>query len=149
MNHSFMNANPAIGQDSIQVSGLPFPYWILEDKGFKQDRPRAFRAIAARLKEPRGAREMRIRGLSDLLSHTCKKAGLIDRTSHTYSFTDKIDDEQEFDDIRLENPLLVYSNEVSPIKEVRETVEEVIIQRYVEEAVRKPRLFENESDCLG
>lgn len=30
--------------------------------------------------------------------------------------------------------------------EVRETVEEVVIQRYVEEAIKKPRLFETESD---
>lgn len=30
--------------------------------------------------------------------------------------------------------------------EVKERVEEVVIQRYVEEAVKKPRLFENESD---
>jgi len=32
------------------------------------------------------------------------------------------------------------------IVEIRETVEEVVIQRYVEEAVRKPRLFEAEAD---
>jgi len=32
------------------------------------------------------------------------------------------------------------------IVEIRETVEEVVIQRYVEEAVRKPRLFEAEPD---
>ncbi|RFP86351.1 ATP-dependent helicase [Rhodobacteraceae bacterium 63075] len=32
------------------------------------------------------------------------------------------------------------------IVEIRETVEEVVIQRYVEEAVRKPRLFEREAD---
>ncbi|MGI3213416.1 3'-5' exonuclease [Roseovarius tibetensis] len=32
------------------------------------------------------------------------------------------------------------------IVEIRETVEEVVIQRYVEEAVRKPRLFEGEPD---
>ncbi|EDM72167.1 putative DNA helicase [Roseobacter sp. AzwK-3b] len=32
------------------------------------------------------------------------------------------------------------------IVEIRETVEELVIQRYVEEAVRKPRLFEGEAD---
>ena len=32
------------------------------------------------------------------------------------------------------------------IVEIRETVEEVVIQRYVEEAVRKPRLFEGQPD---
>ncbi len=32
------------------------------------------------------------------------------------------------------------------IVEIRETVEEVVIQRYVEEAVRKPRLFEADAD---
>jgi hypothetical protein len=32
------------------------------------------------------------------------------------------------------------------IVEIRETVEEVVIQRYVEESVRKPRLFARESD---
>ncbi len=32
------------------------------------------------------------------------------------------------------------------IVEIRETVEEVVIQRYIEEAVRKPRLFEREPD---
>ncbi len=54
---------------------------------------------------------------------TCKRAGLVGRTPRSYRFTDKLTDKQTFDDIRLENPVLVYANEVAPIREVQETVE--------------------------
>ncbi len=54
---------------------------------------------------------------------TCKRAGLVERTPRSYRFTDKLIDKQTFDDIRLENPVSVYANEVSPIREVQETVE--------------------------
>ncbi len=95
MNHSFVDFNRVIGQDSVRVDGLMFPHWIMEDKGFKQDRPRAFRAIAARLKESRMAREKRIKRLSDTLALTCKDAGLIaqiaGRPKHIFSIFKKME----------------------------------------------------------
>lgn len=54
---------------------------------------------------------------------TCKTAGLVGRTTQSYRFTDKLCEEHGFDDIRLENPLLVYANEVAPIREVRDAVD--------------------------
>lgn len=57
---------------------------------------------------------------------TCKKAGLIDRTPRSYCFTKKLIDITEFDDVRRENPLLVYANEIMPISEVREAVEDAL-----------------------
>lgn len=72
----------------------------------------------------------RYRGLLDGVSvelsrflNTCKIAGLTERSAQSYKFTEKLRQLHEFDDIRLENPLLVYANEVSPIEEVQETVE--------------------------
>ncbi len=95
MNHLFVDSNTTIGQDSVRVHGLPFPYWVLEDKGFKQGRPRAFRAIAARLKEPRVVREARIKNLSDLLILACKNVGLeaqiTGRPKHIFSIFKKME----------------------------------------------------------
>jgi len=54
---------------------------------------------------------------------TCRNAGLVGRTSRSYRFTDKLVEQQKFDAIRLENPLLVYANEILPIHDVCETVE--------------------------
>jgi len=50
---------------------------------------------------------------------TCKNAGLVGRTPTTYRFLDKLCDEYSIDEIRLENPVLVYANEVAPLFQVR------------------------------
>ena len=54
---------------------------------------------------------------------TCQSAGLIGRTQNHYRFLDKLCEEFGFDEVRLENPVMVYANEVEPLLEVRETVE--------------------------
>ncbi|NQV55578.1 MAG: alpha/beta hydrolase, partial [Rhodospirillales bacterium] len=53
----------------------------------------------------------------------CEKAKLIECVQDAYRFTDKLKLEQEYDNIRLENPLLVYANEVAPIRAVGETLD--------------------------
>ncbi len=77
----------------------------------------------------------RYRGLLDGVSvelsrflNTCTKAGLIERTPRSYRFNEKLSNQHDFDDVRLENPLLVYANEVEPIAEVRETVEDALVK---------------------
>jgi len=62
----------------------------------------------------------------DRFLETCKRAGLVGRTPRSYRFTDKLTDVQNFDNVRLENPLLVYANEVSPIREVCQTIDEAL-----------------------
>ena len=72
----------------------------------------------------------RYRGLPDGISieldrflGACKEAGLVDRTPRSYRFLDKLSHDHEFNDIRIENPVLVYANEVAPIAQVRESVD--------------------------
>mgnify|MGYP002630135439 CR=1 FL=1 len=49
---------------------------------------------------------------------TCGKSGLIGRSGDTYRFLDKLCHDYEFNNIRIENPLMVYANEVAPITEI-------------------------------
>jgi len=70
-----------------------------------------------------------LEGLSfelDRFLKTCKNAGLIGRTRNSYRFLDKLYIEHGFDEVRLENPVLVYANEVAPLPQVRETMEAAI-----------------------
>ncbi|MCW8916077.1 MAG: alpha/beta fold hydrolase [Magnetovibrio sp.] len=53
---------------------------------------------------------------------TCKTAGLVGRTPGSYRFLDKLCDEHSFDEVRLENPVEVYANEVEPLSQVHETM---------------------------
>ncbi|NQV44243.1 MAG: alpha/beta fold hydrolase, partial [Rhodospirillales bacterium] len=59
----------------------------------------------------------------DRFLNTCKTAGLIEQTPDSYRFLDKMFQDFTFHEIRLENPVVVYSNEVSPLEAVRQTVE--------------------------
>lgn len=54
---------------------------------------------------------------------TCKDAGLVGRTPQSYRFLDKLCDEHAFDEVRLENPVMVYANEVAPLAQVRATMD--------------------------
>ncbi len=93
MTHSLMFPGP--DPQPWAVRGVPLSYWILEDLGFKRDRPRAFQAIAARLKESRNARERRVGSLSDILGLACDKAGLkaqiSGRPKHIFSIFKKME----------------------------------------------------------
>lgn len=81
----------------------------------------------------------------DRFLDTCRQAGLIGRTSQTYQFTDKFSQEHEFDDVRLENPVLVYANEVAPLREVREAVEAALDKNdTVDEMELASYLFDDE-----
>jgi hypothetical protein len=94
----------------------------------------------------------RYRGLLDGVSvelnrflNTCRISGLLERSAQSYLFTDKLCEHQEFDDIRLENPLRVYANEVSPIREVQETVEAALEEsRTVSDMKLASFLFDDE-----
>ena len=81
----------------------------------------------------------------DRFLNTCEKAGLIDSSSQTYRFTDKLKHEQDFDNIRLENPLLVYANEVAPIRAVGEALDAALEKvDTVTEMDLASRLFDDE-----
>ncbi len=54
---------------------------------------------------------------------TCKQAELIKVSDNKYIFNDKLLNEYEFDEIRIENPVMVYENEVVPLAEVHQTVD--------------------------
>jgi len=61
--------------------------------------------------------------LLDRFLATCRAAGLVGRTPESYRFLDKLRAECDFDEVRLENPLLVYANEVAPLGEVAGAVD--------------------------
>lgn len=58
----------------------------------------------------------------DRFLKTCKNAGLVERTPTTYKFLDKLCEEYGFDEVRIENPVLVYANEVEPLTQVHATM---------------------------
>ena len=53
---------------------------------------------------------------------TCKTAGLVGRTPRAYRFLDKLCNDYAFDEVRIENPVMVYANEVEPLAQVHETM---------------------------
>jgi len=59
----------------------------------------------------------------------CKRTGLVDKTPDAYRFLDKLCQEYKFHEIRIENPILVYANEVAPIAAVGDAVE-AALQRF-------------------
>lgn len=59
----------------------------------------------------------------DRFLKTCRDSGLIEETPQSYLFLDKLRTEHTFDEVRLENPVLVYANEVAPLRPVVETME--------------------------
>jgi len=58
----------------------------------------------------------------DRFLSTCGKAGLIGQSGSTYRFLDKLCQDYEFNNIRIENPLMVYANEVKPIVEIDQAI---------------------------
>ncbi|HEB80107.1 MAG TPA: alpha/beta fold hydrolase, partial [Rhodospirillales bacterium] len=69
----------------------------------------------------RGVLEGESPGLKRFL-RTSKNAGLIGRTPRSYRFMTKLRQEHEFNEIRIENPILVYANEIAPLAEARATI---------------------------
>ncbi|MEE8393155.1 MAG: 1-acyl-sn-glycerol-3-phosphate acyltransferase, partial [Rhodospirillales bacterium] len=59
----------------------------------------------------------------DRFFSTAGKAGLVGRTPGSYRFEDKLCEDFGFDEIRMENPIVVYANEAAPLEEVTQTVE--------------------------
>lgn len=54
------------------------------------------------------------------------RTGLVKLERGRYLFEEKLRGAQTFDEIRLENPIAVYANEVAPLLEMRRSVEEAI-----------------------
>ena len=54
----------------------------------------------------------------------CDQAGLVKQKDADFVFMDKLRNEYGFNEVRMENPLLVYANEAGPIKAVIQAVEE-------------------------
>lgn len=52
--------------------------------------------------------------------------GLVETDGAFYKFSEKLAGEAEFDQIRIENPIAVYANEVRPLAEVDEVVEQAV-----------------------
>ncbi len=69
----------------------------------------------------RGLLEGSCPGLDRFMT-TAKNAGLIGRTPRSYRFMNKLCAEYEFNEIRIENPVMVYANEVVPVTEVRTAI---------------------------
>ncbi len=81
----------------------------------------------------------------DRFLKTCRDAGLIERTPQVYRFLDKLRVEQSFDEVRLENPVLVYANEVAPLRVVTETMDAALRSvRAASEAEIGSLLFDDE-----
>jgi esterase/lipase len=57
-----------------------------------------------------------------------KDAGLIEEDENCYHFLPKLRDEYDFDSIRLENPIAVYSNEAAPLHTVHDTLMDAITE---------------------
>lgn len=59
----------------------------------------------------------------DRFLDTCIDAKLIATNAGSIQFMDKLLNEYEFDEVRIENPVMVYENEVEPLTEVHQTVD--------------------------
>ena len=68
-----------------------------------------------------GLPEGRSRGLARFL-RTTRNSALVERSNGSYHFLPKLREESGFDEVRLENPVLVYANEVAPILGVRDAI---------------------------
>lgn len=58
---------------------------------------------------------------------TAKSAGLVGRTNRAYHFLSALTDNFTFDEVRLNNPILVYANEAAPLESVRKTVDKALV----------------------
>lgn len=57
---------------------------------------------------------------------TASSSGLIEVTDTSYRFLPKLEEDHGFDEVRLENLVEVYTNEVAPLRDVREALAEAI-----------------------
>ena len=76
------------------------------------------------LRNPEAYRDLpegRSRGLERFLRTTGNSA-LVERSSGSYRFLPKLREESGFDEVRLENLVLVYANEVAPIRGVHDAI---------------------------
>ena len=62
----------------------------------------------------------------DRFLRTCTDAKLITISSDSIQFMHKMLNEYEFDEVRIENPVMVYENEVEPLTEVHQTVDSAL-----------------------
>ncbi len=69
-----------------------------------------------------GLPEGRSRGLARFL-RTTRNSGLVEESNGDYRFLPKLREESGFDEVRLENPVLVYANEVAPVRGVHDAIE--------------------------
>ena len=69
-----------------------------------------------------GLPEGRSRGLARFL-RTTRNSALVEQSNGSYRFLPKLREESGFDEVRLENPVLVYANEVAPILGVHDAIE--------------------------
>jgi len=66
-----------------------------------------------------------IHGINSRFDHficSAKEAELITEQDKCYHFLDKLCEDHDFDQIRLENPIAVYNNEVAPLTIIRDTL---------------------------
>ncbi|NQV84996.1 MAG: alpha/beta fold hydrolase [Rhodospirillales bacterium] len=59
----------------------------------------------------------------DRFLSTCKDTGLVGRTPGAYRFLDKLCQDYTRNEVRIENPVIVYANEVAPIPAVGQAVD--------------------------
>ncbi len=67
----------------------------------------------------------RCKGLDQFIK-TASSLGLIEQENHQYHFLPKLRDEHAFDDIRTENLVAVYANEVAPLSRITTIIKEAI-----------------------
>jgi len=76
---------------------------------------------------------------------TAKQAGLIGITNKSYHFLAPLFETFDFDQVRINNPLLIYANEIAPLKIVRKIVSASLIEAdEVTEQQLAALLFEDE-----
>lgn len=75
-----------------------------------------------------------------------KEAGLISEDETNYQFLPKLCVEYDFDTIRLENPIAVYTNEAAPLRTVHDTLIEAIAE-YAKADKSKLAAWHFEDEC--
>ena len=93
-----------------------------------------------------GLPEGRSRGLARFL-RTTRNSALVERSNGSYRFLPKLREESGFDEVRLENPVLVYANEVAPIRGVHDAIRHAYAdsERLGEEEIAKLRF---DDECI-
>ncbi len=91
-----------------------------------------------------GLLEGRSRGLQQFLRMT-RNSSLVEQENGSYRFLAKLREESGFDEVRLENLVLVYANEVAPIRAVHDAIQRAYADsaRLGAEAIAKLR-FDDE-----